>query len=97
MSKQKHYDVVEVTWVDAEEVGDTGWNNLKGQLMDAKKPCPVMKTVGYVVYESKTHISLLSSIGADNASTLEKIPMSFVVDIKKLDRQTDTPITPKVP
>ena len=47
MSKQKHYDVAEVTWVDAEEVGDTGWNNLKGQLQDAKKPCPVMKTVTF--------------------------------------------------
>mgnify|MGYP003647173436 CR=1 FL=1 len=84
MKKQLEYDVVEVIWVDAEEVGDTGWNNLKGQLRESKKPCPVMKSVGYCIYRSETHISVLSSMGKENASTLEKIPMSFVVQIKNL-------------
>ena len=73
-----------MTWVDAEELGDVGWNNLRDQLKCAKKPCPVMKSVGYCVYRSDTHISLLSSMGKDVASTLEKIPTSFVVEVTVL-------------
>ncbi len=95
MAKAKQYEILEVTWTDAEELGDVGWNTLKEQLKNAKKPCPVMKSVGYCVHRSETHISLLSTIGKDVASTLEKIPMSFVVDVKVLDCQTDTPNTPK--
>tara|TARA_R110000824_G_C14724965_1_gene625585 strand:+ start:107 stop:370 length:264 start_codon:yes stop_codon:yes gene_type:complete len=86
MSKEKVYDILEVTWTDAEEVGDVGWNDLKKQLREAKKPCTVMKSVGYCVYRSDTHISLISTMGTDLASTLEKIPMSFVVSVKTLVR-----------
>ena len=88
MNKTNQYEIVQVTWVDAEEVGETGWNNLKGQLRDAKKLCPVMKSVGYCVHRSKTHISLLSTVGKDLASTLEKIPMSFVTSVVVLKPTT---------
>jgi len=80
----KNYDIVEVVWADAEELGDVGWNNLREQLKSAKKPCPVMRTVGYEVYRDDEHIAVLSTIGKDLASTLEKIPMSFVVDVRVL-------------
>ena len=87
---KKNYDIVEVVWIDAEELGDVGWNNLKDQLTNAKKECPVMKSVGYAVYRSETHISLLSTMGKDVASTLEKIPMSFVTTVTVLsDCQND--------
>ena len=85
----KVYEIVEVIWVDAEEIGDTGWNNLKGQLRDAKKPCPVMKSVGYLVYQSDKHVSILSTMGKDLASTLEKIPTGFIVEINKLTKVED--------
>ena len=75
---KKDYPIVEVQWVDAEEHGEVGWNDLKEQLAYAKKPCPTMKTVGYLVYESKTHIALLTTIGDKECSTLEKIPHTFV-------------------
>lgn len=81
------YDVVEVIWMDAEELGEVGWNNLKNQIKEAKKPCPTMKSVGYVVHQSKQHISLLSTIGKDLSSTLEKIPTGFIVEINKLEVQ----------
>ena len=55
------YDIVEVVWIDAEEHGEVGWNDLKEQLTHAKKPCPTMTTVGYLVYDGKDHISLLST------------------------------------
>jgi len=78
----KQYDIVEVTWTDAEEHGEVGWNNLKSQLKYAKKPCPVMRSVGYEVHRTSEHISLLSSIGDKECSTVEKIPMSFVMSIR---------------
>jgi hypothetical protein len=85
----KNYEIVEVVWVDAEELGDTGWNNLKSQLRDAKKPCPVMRSVGYLVYQSEKHVSILSTMGKDLASTLEKIPTGFIVEINKLEKVED--------
>ena len=75
------YNIVEVTWVDAEEFGEVGWNNLKEQLKYAKKPCPQMRTVGYEVYRDEDHISLLSSISVKDSSTVEKIPMAFIKSI----------------
>ena len=36
-----------------EEHGDVGWNDLKEQLTYAKKPCPTMKTIGYLVHKGK--------------------------------------------
>ena len=83
----KDYDIVEVVWTDAEEIGDTGWNNLKSQLRDAKKPCPTMKSVGYLVHQNDKQISLLSTIGKDLASTLEKIPVGFIIEINKLTKE----------
>jgi len=85
--KPKTYDIVEVVWIDAEEHGDVGWNDLKEQLSHAKKPCPSMTTVGYLVYDGKDHISLLSTIGNKECSTLEKIPKGFIVSITKLNKQ----------
>ena len=81
----KTYRIVEVTWVDAEEVGEVGWNDLKSQLKSAKKPCPTMRSVGYVLYQGETHISLISTAGTDVSSTLEKIPTGFIKEIRELN------------
>tara|TARA_R110000737_G_C14564029_1_gene482830 strand:+ start:1277 stop:1564 length:288 start_codon:yes stop_codon:yes gene_type:complete len=78
------YRMVEVVWVDAEELGDVGWNNLSKQKRDAKKPCPTVRSVGFVLYENDKHISLASTIGKDLCSTVEKIPKSFVQHIEEL-------------
>jgi len=89
-NKKKEYDIVEVLWIDAEEHGDTGWNNLKAQLAYAKKPCPIMRSVGYEVYKDKEHISLLSSVGDKECSTVEKIPVAFIKSITVLTTATGT-------
>ena len=91
MPKRKQYPIVEVTWIDAEEHGDVGWNDLKSQLAHAKKPCPQMKSVGYCVYRDKEHISLLSTIGDKDSSTLEKIPLGFVLSVRELHSKVDPP------
>ncbi len=83
------YPVVKVTWIDAEEIGDTGWNDLKDALKKAKEPCPTMISVGFAVHEDDKHIALLSTVGPDVCSTLEKIPMSFVVKIDRLEEKND--------
>ena len=87
--KPIEYDIVEVLWIDAEENGDVGWNDLKEQLRYAKKPCPTMSTIGYLVYEGKDHISLLSTIGDKECSTLEKIPKGFIVSMNRLVKRID--------
>ncbi len=94
MSRQKKvstvYKVVQVEWLDAEENGDIGWNDLKKQLAYAKKPCPCMKSVGFLVYEGEEHIAILSTIGPDEASTLEKIPRGFIKSLTILSPDSKT-------
>ena len=82
------YDIVEVVWRDAEELGDVGWNDLKKQLKEAKQPCPTMRTIGYLVYEGEDHLSLLSTIGDKECSTVEKIPRAFVKNVTVLPPAT---------
>jgi len=89
LSKRKQYPIVEVIWIDAEEHGDVGWNDIKSQLAYAKKPCPEMRSVGYCVYKDDSHISILSTIGVKECSTLEKIPMSFVLEVKELEEKKE--------
>ena len=84
MAKKRQYDIVEIHWIDAEEHGEIGWNNTKEQLAYAKKPCPTMNSVGYEVYRDEDHISLLSSIGDKECSSVEKIPMAFIKIINKV-------------
>ena len=71
--------VMEVVWQDAEEVGDIGWNNIKDALKSAKKPCPIMHSIGYVINLTESHIALLSTIGPNVCSTLEKIPRGWIL------------------
>ena len=75
------YPIVEVVWLDFETHGETGWNELKHQLNYAKKPPLKMKTVGYLVHECETHISLLSTIGDEESSALDKIPRGMIEEI----------------
>ena len=86
MPNVNDYPLVEVIWIDAEEYGEVGWNNIKELLSYAKKPCPNMHTVGYCVYRGEEHISLLTTIGSKECSTLEKIPLAFVKEITELKR-----------
>jgi hypothetical protein len=81
-----NYKMVEVVWVDAEELGEVGWNDLKKQKREAKKPCPTMRSVGFVLHQTETHIALASTLGKDLCSTIEKIPMSFVIKITPLEK-----------
>jgi len=89
----KTYDIVLVEWIDAEEHGEIGWNNLKEQLKYAKKPCPLMRSVGFEVWRDAKHIALLSAIGDKECSSVEKIPMGFIKSITKLNRGKTVKLT----
>ncbi len=83
--KQTNFNkIVEITWVDAEEHGIVGWNDLEEMKEYAKSAPPTIKSVGYVVFENSEHISIVSSIGPDICGTMEKIPTTFIKDIKEL-------------
>ena len=84
MTAQKLPPIVRVTWVDAEEVGDVGWNCLKVQNRRAKTPCPSIVSVGHVLYRGDKHISLVSTIGPGISGTVEKIPFQFIISIEEL-------------
>ena len=85
-----NYNIVEVIWIDAEEHGEIGWNDIKAQLRYAKKPCPTMRTVGYEVYRDDDHIALLSSLGDKDSSTIEKIPSGFIKSIVILTPRSES-------
>ena len=70
--------IIEVVWVDAQEFGEIGWNDLNDILTESEKPCPIMHSVGYLVRSDKDVISLLRTLGEDVSSTLEKIPRAWV-------------------
>ena len=78
------FPILQVTWVDAEEIGDTGWNSTKDMLKEAKKAFPTMLSVGYCIHRDEDHITLLSTYNPTVCSTIEKIPMSFVLNINEL-------------
>ena len=73
--------IAEVVWVDAEECGDIGWNELDELLEKAAEPCPVMRSVGYVLHHCEDHISLISTIGPDECGSLEKSPAEFLKSV----------------
>ena len=76
--------LVEIIWKDAEEYGEVGWNCLKDIKRHSKKPCPTMKSVGYVLFHDKKQIAIVSTVGEKESGTLHKIPCEFIVKIKEL-------------
>ncbi len=82
--------IAEVVWVDAEECGDIGWNELDELLEKAAEPCPVMRSVGYVLYHSEEHISLISTVGPDECGSLEKIPAEFLKSVEYLKGEKES-------
>ena len=84
MTTKKELPIARVTWIDAEEVGEIGWNCLKEQKRKAKEPCPTIISVGHVLYQGDKHISLVSTIGPDISGAIEKIPAEFIVSIEEL-------------
>ena len=85
ISTQKDkYPIVEVIWTDAIEEGELGWNDPSETVAMAKSDCPIVHSVGYVIFESDSHISLIRSWHLDGLSSVEKIPKGFIREIRAL-------------
>ena len=88
--KVKHTPpIIEVVWVDAEEIGDIGWNDRAALLRAAKKPCPTMRTVGYCLHHGEDHIAVVNTLGPSECSRLDKIPAAFIKEVKYLTGKRD--------
>jgi hypothetical protein len=81
-----NYPLVEVVWRDAEEYGEVGWNDFEDVLKFAEEPCTIVRSIGYLLYESESHISLLRSMHSAGVSSVEKIPRGFIEAIYPLVR-----------
>jgi hypothetical protein len=78
------FPIVEVIWQDAIEEGELGWNDPQETIAVAASECPVVHSVGYVIFESDSHISLIRSWHSDGLSSVEKIPKGFIREIRPL-------------
>ena len=76
--------IVEVIWVDAETLGDSTWQDIEEIKQRAKDNPPVMRTVGFVLHESDTHISVTDSLGENECGHMTKIPIGMVTECKVL-------------
>ena len=82
-------NIVRVTWVDAETIGDSSWQDLDETLEASEAEPPIMTTVGFVMGEYATHISLTDSIGTKECGHLTKIPRVMIKQIEILKEKVN--------
>lgn len=84
MSKTKH-ELFYIEWVDSQGVL-SGWTDLK----EFTASIPIMKSIGWIVYENKKIISVCANIGEETESTLLQgngimtIPKQCILSKKKI-------------
>ena len=78
------FKMIKVEWIDAETSGDVSWQNLEETRVEAAKPPPTMSTIGWLLYESSTHIALVDTVGSEDCSMMHKIPRVMITAISKL-------------
>lgn len=84
-----NFPIVEVLWRDAAEIGDYSWNDLDELLDQAKEPCPLVKSVGYLVFDGEAHISLIRGFHSEQASRVEIIPKGCIEAIRVLEKKLE--------
>jgi len=86
---EKNYPIVEVLWRDAVEIGDYAWNDLEEILEQAKSPCPLVRSVGYLVHDGESHISLIGGFHDEQAGRVELIPKGCIEALRLLKADLD--------
>ncbi len=71
-----------VTWVDAETIGDSSWQNIEDLSDDILKPPPLMQTMGFMLGDFPTHLALTDSLGDKECGHLTKIPKEMIKEIE---------------
>lgn len=73
------YKVVRVHWRDAATF--VGWHNLDEINQIAKEKSPLMKTVGWLIYQSDDFVLVALSVGEKSAADISKIPSAYIEDM----------------
>jgi hypothetical protein len=86
--------MVRVVWVDAETIGDNGWQELDEVQASIETPPPLMKTVGFLlgihtIDGQMTHVSVTDSIGDKECGHVTKIPMCMIRSMVYLKENDD--------
>lgn len=84
-------DIVLIKWIDAETTGDTGWQSLEEIKIEAHKPPPTMTTVGFLLHDCDTHVSVVDTYGPDDCSLLHRIPKAMIINISHLNTTEGDP------
>jgi hypothetical protein len=77
--------IVKVIWIDAQSIGDCNWQDYNEIKELAKESPPIMQSVGFLIYESDTHLSIVDSIEEDVCGHLTKIPKAMIQERVELD------------
>jgi hypothetical protein len=86
---EENYPIVEVLWRDAVEIGDHPWNDFEEIMNQAKEPCPLVKSVGYLVFDGEAHISLVGGFHSEQAGRVEMIPKGCIEALRVLKQELD--------
>ena len=82
----KKFDLVRIDWVDS--MHDSGWQKLSE--FNAVEEQMMHRTVGYVVYESRTTLGVCQSYGVNRKDpTIDAVMQVPKVAIKKIKKLSD--------
>ena len=75
----KKYEVVRVHWRDAANY--PGWKSLADIEDIASDRCPLIQTIGWLIYRNDEFLLVAQSVGEKSASEILKIPSRYIDDM----------------
>lgn len=78
------YEIVKVIWIDAETIGDSGWQDFIEISLILDTTPPIMSTVGFLLGEYSTHLTLTDSLGDKECGHVTKIPREMIRSVEYL-------------
>ena len=88
--------IVKVIWVDAETIGDSGWQEICEVGDSIESAPPVMQSVGFLLGEYDTHITITDSVGDKEYGHITKIPapmIRYITYMQEPSAHKNTPTT----
>lgn len=83
-SSSLNTSLVRIKWIDACSHGGPGWVDLEDAIEFASEPCPVMETVGHIIYEVNDprsgYVVMTDTLGVDECSAVHKIPYVMIIE-----------------
>lgn len=78
------WEMVSITWVDAESDGGSGWQDPEEMMEYARRPLPVMHTVGLLIYEDAEQVAVTDTKGPEEMGGVTKIPRPWIKQYHRL-------------